>query len=66
MVAPFLGLSLADLSAYLPKTDLGIDTAFNLDGGGSTMISLPGADYLSAVVGLRLPTILAAYPREAD
>ena len=47
MVAPFLGLSLADLSAYLPKTDLDLDAAFNLDGGGSTMIALPGADYFS-------------------
>lgn len=62
MVAPFLGLSLADLSAYLPTTDLGIDAAFNLDGGGSTMIALPGADYLQPSLD-SVPAILALYPR---
>ena len=62
MVAPFLGLSLADLSAYLPKTDLDIDAAFNLDGGGSTMIALPGADYFQPSLE-RVPTVLAVYPR---
>ena len=62
MVAPFLGLSLADLSAYLPGTDLEIDTAINLDGGGSTMIALPGADYLQPSLD-PVPTILAIYPR---
>lgn len=62
MVAPFLGLSLADLSAYLPKTDLDIDAAFNLDGGGSTMIALPGADYFQPSLDAA-PTILAVYRR---
>ncbi len=62
MVAPFLGLSLADLSAYLPKTDLDIDAAFNLDGGGSTMIALPGADYFQPSLE-PAPVILAAYRR---
>lgn len=64
MVAPFLGLSLADLSAYLPTTDLGIDAAFNLDGGGSTMIALAGADYVQPSLD-RVPTILALYPRSS-
>ncbi len=62
MVAPFLGLSLADLSAYLPGTDLEIDTAFNLDGGGSTMIALPVADYFQPSLD-PAPIILAVYPR---
>ncbi len=62
MVAPFLGLSLADLSAYLPMTDLDIDTAINLDGGGSTMIALPRADYSLASLD-PVPTILAVYAR---
>lgn len=62
MVAPFLGLSLADLSAYLPKTDLDIDIAFNLDGGASTMIALPGADYIQPSLD-PAPAILAVYPR---
>ena len=64
LVSPFLGLSLMDLSAYLPKTDLEIDSAFNLDGGGSTMIALPGADYFQPSLD-PLPTILAVYPRAA-
>ncbi len=62
MVAPFLGPSLADLSAYLPTTDLDIVTAINLDGGGSTMIAVPGADYFQPSLDA-VPTILAAYPR---
>ena len=65
IVAPFLGLSLADLGAYLPKTDLDIDVAFNLDGGGSTMIALPGADYFQPSLE-RVPTALAVYPRRSD
>ena len=63
MIAPWLGLSLADLSAWLPTTDLAIETAFNLDGGGSTMMALPDADYLQPSFD-RVPTILAVYPRQ--
>lgn len=62
MVAPFLGLSLADLSAYLPTTDLEIVSAVNLDGGGSTLIALPGAAYFQPSLE-RVPTVLAVYPR---
>lgn len=62
LVAPLLGMSLADISAYLPKTDLDIVTAVNLDGGGSTMIALPGADYFQPSLD-PAPTILAIYPR---
>lgn len=62
MVAPLLGLSLADLSAYLPETDLDISVAFNLDGGGSTMIALPGADYFQPSLE-PAPAILAVYRR---
>ena len=65
MVAPYLGLSLADLSAYLPTTDLDIETAFNLDGGGSTMLALPGADYIQPSLE-RVPTALAVYRRRSD
>ncbi len=63
LVAPSLGLSLAELSAYLPKTDLDIDAAFNLDGGGSTMIALPGANYFQPSLE-PVPVILAVYRRE--
>ena len=62
LVSPFLGLSLADLSAYLPGTDLDIETAFNLDGGGSTMLALPGVDYFQPSLD-KAPTVLAVYPR---
>ena len=62
IVAPFLGLSLAELSAYLPSIDLDIETAFNLDGGGSTMIALPDADYYQPSFDT-VPTILAVYAR---
>ncbi len=62
MVAPFLGLSLHDLSAYLPTTGLEIVTAVNLDGGGSTMLALPAADYFQPSFDA-VPAILAVYPR---
>ncbi len=62
MVSPFLGLSLADLSAYLPTTDLDIQTAFNLDGGGSTMLALPAMDYFQPAFDA-VPAILTVYPR---
>ena len=45
LVAPFLGLSLPDLSAFLASSDLNVHTAFNLDGGGSTMMSVPDINY---------------------
>jgi len=62
MATPFLGLSLADLSAYLPTTDMNIVTAFNLDGGGSTMMAIPGMDFNLPSID-RVPAILAVYPR---
>lgn len=61
MTTPFLGLSLADLSAYLPTTDMNIVTAFNLDGGGSTMMAIPSIDFLLPSFD-RVPAILAVYP----
>lgn len=62
MVTPFIGLSLADLSEYLPTTDMNIVTAFNLDGGGSTMMAVPDMDYILSAFD-RVPAILAVYPR---
>ena len=62
LVSPFLGLSLHDLSAYLPTTGLDIVTAVNLDGGGSTMLALPSADFFVPSFDA-VPTILAVYPR---
>ena len=62
VIAPYFGPSLRALSDYLPSTDLDIVTAVNLDGGGSTMIALPGADYLQPSFDA-VPTVLAVYPR---
>lgn len=62
MVAPFLGLSLKDMSAWLPVSGLGIVTAVNLDGGGSTLLALQAADYFLPSFDA-VPTILAVYPR---
>ena len=65
MATPLTGLSLDELSMWLPTTDLGIVTALNLDGGGSTMLFAVSLD----AQPLRLPSfdpvpaILAAYPR---
>lgn len=61
LISPFLGLSLGDLSAYLPAAGLGIVTAVNLDGGGSTMLALPAADYFLPSFDA-VPAILAVYP----
>jgi uncharacterized protein YigE (DUF2233 family) len=64
MATPLAGLSLVDFSAYLPQTDLGLVNAFNLDGGGSTMMHInPGA--LSYSIGSfdPVPAVLAVYPR---
>lgn len=62
LVSPFLGLSLHDLSAYIPATGLDIVTAVNLDGGGSSMLALPAANYFQPSFDA-VPTILAVYPR---
>ena len=62
LVTPFLGMSLVDLSAYLPATDLDIVTALNLDGGGSTMLALDVTDYQLPSFDA-VPAVLAMYRR---
>ena len=62
VVAPYFGLSLAELSAYLPAADLDIVTAINLDGGRSTMLAAPAADIALPSFDT-VPTILAVYRR---
>jgi uncharacterized protein YigE (DUF2233 family) len=65
IVTPLLGLTLRDLSAYLPTSDLGLVNAFNLDGGGSTMLFLaaPGEPEYSLPSFDPVPAVLAVYPR---
>jgi uncharacterized protein YigE (DUF2233 family) len=62
LATPFLGLSLPDLSAYLPTTDLNLTNAFNLDGGGSTMLWIAATNYLLPSLDA-VPAVIAVYPR---
>lgn len=62
MIAPYLGPSLGQLSAFLAGSDLDIVTAFNLDGGRSAMLALPAADYVQPAFQA-VPTVLAVYKR---
>jgi len=62
IVSPFLGLSLTDLSLYLPTTDLNIVSALNLDGGGSTMMYVQPNDYSIGAFD-PVPAVLAVYKR---
>lgn len=65
LATPVLGLTLRDLSAYLPTTDMNIVTAFNLDGGRSTMMVINTGEAAETVVGSidSVPAVLAVYPR---
>ena len=62
MATPFLGPGLYDLSQYLPQAELNLQMAFNLDGGGSTMLSIvPGQTRIASFDAV--PAVLAIYPR---
>lgn len=64
MVTPSLGMTLVDLSTYLPTTDMNIMNAFNLDGGGSTMMYVnAGTETYTMRSFDAVPAILAVYPR---
>lgn len=60
--APLLGPTLGELSAFLAESDLEIETAFNLDGGGSTFMAIRGIDYFQPSFDA-VPAILAVYKR---
>jgi len=62
MVTPLLGPTLLDLSAFLAQSDMDLVNAFNLDGGGSTMMVIAPEDYLIASRD-PVPAVLAIYPR---
>jgi len=62
IVSPFLGLSLPDLSQYLATSDLDIVHALNLDGGGSSMMSVQAIDFRLGSFD-PVPAILAVYKR---
>ncbi len=65
LATPVLGLTLRDLSAYLPTSDMNIVTAFNLDGGRSTMMVIKVDNSTETVVSSfdSVPAVLAVYPR---
>jgi uncharacterized protein YigE (DUF2233 family) len=64
IVSTGLGLSLRDLSAFLAADVLNLDRAFNLDGGGSSLMSV-ATTAQSFVLASRdpVPAVLAVYPR---
>ncbi len=62
IVTPLVGMTLVELSAYLPTTDLAIVNAVNLDGGGSTMLYIAATDYMLSSFD-PVPSVLAVYPR---
>lgn len=64
MVTPLIGMTLVELSAFLASTDMEIVNAFNLDGGGSSLLSIEiGAVSYSLPSFDPVPAVLAIYPR---
>lgn len=65
LATPLLGLTLRDLSAYLATTDMNIVTAFNLDGGRSTLMALNRGSAPETVVSSfdAVPVVLAIYAK---
>ena len=61
MITPGFGPGLYDLSQYLVTTDIGLVNAFNLDGGGSTMMYRSVDDYTLRSLD-PVPAVLAVYP----
>lgn len=66
MVTPLVGMTLVELSEYLPTTDLELVNAINLDGGGSTMLYLnvSGSPEYALSSFDPVPSVLAVYPRQ--
>lgn len=62
LATPNLGLGLYALAQYLPTAELDLVQAFNLDGGGSTMLWLAATGYEIRSRDA-VPAVLAAYPR---
>lgn len=60
MATPGIGLGLYDLSAWLPEAGLDLVSAFNLDGGGSTMMGILTTGYMLNSIDA-VPAVLAAY-----
>jgi hypothetical protein len=65
LVTPLIGLTLLDLSAFLPTTDMKLVNALNLDGGGSTLMYLNASGTPEYIVTSLdpVPAVVAVYPR---
>ena len=64
IVAPGTALSLHELAVCLAESDLGVDVALNLDGGGSTGLYLAAAGGRVEVDTLTpVPSVIVAEPR---
>lgn len=63
LATPLLGLTLADLSAFLAASDLDLHIAFNLDGGGSSLMLHAGSPPYILPSLDPVPAVLAVYPR---
>lgn len=65
LATTLLGIRLTDLSRFLAESDMNISAALNLDGGGSTMMSIIAPDSSEAPFLLRsfdpVPAVLAVY-----
>lgn len=59
---PLTGLTLVELSAFLASGELELSQAFNLDGGGSTLL-LSTYDAFAIPSVDPVPAVLAVYPR---
>lgn len=63
LATPLLGPRLTEMSAALAESDLGIDIAFNLDGGGSTLLYAAGESPVVISSFDPVPAVLAVYAR---
>lgn len=61
---PLSGFRLIELSQWLAASDLALTSAFNLDGGGSSMLWIAPSEY-SLTSFDPVPAVLAAYPKES-
>jgi uncharacterized protein YigE (DUF2233 family) len=61
IITPAFGHGLYNLSQYLVTTDLGLVNAFNLDGGGSTLMYRAVDNYVLRSLD-PVPAVLAVYP----
>ena len=62
VATPLLGPSLAGMAAWLASPDLEIDSALNLDGGGSTMFFVHADEPLRLPSLDPVPALLAVWP----